>query len=363
MMIFSTLGRYFFKRYIITAIWFLLGVSGIIFLADFSETSRRLSGLAGYSVAGALAMTAMRVPLILQQTIPTVSLFIGMTVLIALNRRYELVVTRAAGISVWQFTLPFAVGAFLIGVFTIGVLNPAAAWGQRQSQALESAWREQSGKAKPSHFLPWIRQISGGEDTIIGGKSYRDGGTTLIDVVVFHFDKQGAVTMRQDAKSAKLEDGYWQLNDVLENRPGEIPKRYPTAQLRTNLKQEYIQESLAAPETVAFFDLSRKIEISKSFGISTKALETQFHSLLSLPILLVAMTLIAATVSLKFSRFAQSRSMILGGIVSGFVLYVVTVLVKAFGSSGAIPPFVAVWIPVIVATALGATILLHQEDG
>jgi lipopolysaccharide export system permease protein len=39
------------------------------------------------------------------------------------------------------------------------------------------------------------------------------------------------------------------------------------------------------------------------------------------------------------------------------------VLVKAFGSSGVVPPFVATWIPVIVAMAIGATILLHQEDG
>ncbi len=28
-----------------------------------------------------------------------------------------------------------------------------------------------------------------------------------------------------------------------------------------------------------------------------------------------------------------------------------------------VPPFVATWIPVIVALAFGATILLHQEDG
>ena len=91
---------------------------------------------------------------------------------------------------------------------------------------------------------------------------------------------------------------------------------------------------MTQPESIDFFDLSNRIAIAKSFGFSTKALETQFHSLLSLPLLLVAMTLIAATVSLKFSRFNQSRSVILGGILSGFVLYVVTVLVKAFGSSG-----------------------------
>lgn len=362
-MIFSTLGRYFFRRYITTALWFLLGVSAIIFLADFSETSRRMSGLSSYSVLGGLAMTAMRVPLILQQTIPTLGLFIGMTVLIALNRRYELVVTRAAGISVWQFISPFAAGAFLLGIATLLVVNPLAAWGQRESATLEASWREASNRTRASKFVPWIRQISGDDDTVIGGKTYQDGGTLLLDVVVFHFDKDGAVTMRQDARSAKLEDGYWLLTDVLENRPGEIPVRRESAQVRTNLRQEYLQESLAQPETVAFFDLSRKIEVGKSFGISTKALETQYHSLLSLPLLLVAMTLIAATVSLKFSRFAQSRSVILGGIVAGFVLYVVTVLVKAFGSSGAIPPFVAVWVPVIVATALGATVLLHQEDG
>ncbi len=362
-MIFSTLGRYFFQRYLVTAFWFLLGVSAIIILADFSETTRKLSGLTEYNVLGALAMTLMRLPLILQQTIPTLSLFIGMTVLIALNRRYELVVTRAAGISVWQFIFPFIVGSFLLGLFTILVINPVGAWGQRESVSMEASWRQASNRAKASKFVPWIRQISDGEDVIIGAKSYRDQGAELIDVVVFHFDKGGSVLMRQDARTAKLEDGYWLLTDVLENRPGEIPARKPTEQVRTNLKQEYLQESLELPENVAFLDLSRKIEISRSFGISTKALETQFHSLLSLPILLVAMTLIAATVSLKFSRFAQSRSMILGGIVSGFVLYVVSVLVKAFGSSGAIPPFVAVWIPVVVATAVGATILLHQEDG
>ena len=136
-----------------------------------------------------------------------------------------------------------------------------------------------------------------------------------------------------------------------------------TAKVSTNLKQEFIQERLAQPETVDFLGLPAKIRAARSFGVSTYALETQFHSLISMHILLVAMTLISATVSLKFSRFNQSQTMIFGGVVSGFVLYVITVLVKAFGSSGVVPPFVAAWIPVVVAMFLGTTLLLHQEDG
>ncbi|WP_112961334.1 LPS export ABC transporter permease LptG [Agrobacterium sp. fls2-241-TYG-188a] len=361
-MMFGTLARYFLRRYAITTFWFLLGVSAIIFLADFSETARRMSGLPGYSVPAALGLTALRLPLILQQTVPFIALFVGMTTLISLNRRYELVVTRAAGISAWQFIMPFVGGAVILGILSVTVLNPIAAWGESQSLAVEAGWRNEGGASR-QQILPWLRQSSGGQDTIIGAKSFEDNGTMLKDVVLIHLDKDGNILKRQDARSAKLEDGYWLLNDVAEITPGHVPTREATAKISTNLRQEFVQERLTQPETVAFFDLSRKIEIAQSFGLSSKALETQYHFLLSMPFLLVAMTLIAATVSLKFSRFAQSRSVILGGIVSGFVLYVVTVLVRAFGSSGVVPPFVAVWVPVVVALALGATILLHQEDG
>ena len=362
-MIFGTLGRYFFRRYMVTTGWFFLGVIGIVFLVDFSDTAGRMSGLPGYTLTSGLIMAAVRLPLLLQQTVPFIALFVGMTVLIGLNRKYELVVARAAGISVWQFMSPFLAGAFLLGLFTMTVLNPLAAWGQRQAAFVETDWRGGKASANKSQQVPWIRQISASDDVIIGAHTIQDDGTLLIDAVFIHFDSSGHVILRQDAASAKLEDGYWLLKNVMERRPGEVVVRKAEVQLRTNLKRDFVQQRLTAPETIAFFDLSNRIAAAKSFGIPTKALETQFHSLLSEPLLLVAMTLIAATVSLKFSRFNQSRSVILGGILSGFVLYVITVLVKAFGSSGVVPPFVATWIPVVVALSLGATILLHQEDG
>jgi lipopolysaccharide export system permease protein len=310
-------------------------------------------------------MTAVRLPLILQQTVPFIALFVGMTVLIGLNRKYELVVTRAAGISVWQFMSPFIAGSFLLGIGVDDRAQSACGLGTAPGSVLvESDWRgDERGSSNSAPQVPWIRQISGQDDVIIGAHSVLEDGTLLVDAVLIHFDSTGHIILRQDAASAKLEDGYWLLKNVIERRPGEIAPRKDEVQVRTNLKQDFVQQRLTAPETIAFFNLSSRIEAAKSFGIPTKALETQFHSLLSQPLLLVAMTLIAATVSLKFSRFNQSRSVILGGILSGFVLYVITVLVKAFGSSGVVPPFVATWIPVTVALALGATILLHQEDG
>ena len=44
--------------------------------------------------------------MIMLQTVPFVGLFSAMATLVSLNRRYELVIARSAGISAWQFLLP-----------------------------------------------------------------------------------------------------------------------------------------------------------------------------------------------------------------------------------------------------------------
>ncbi|MCO6186516.1 LPS export ABC transporter permease LptG [Rhizobium sp. L1K21] len=360
-MIFSTLGRYFFTRYVITVCWFFAGIVGIIFLIDLSENSGRFSSLPGFSYTSALFLTLMRLPQFLQQTVPFITLFSGMATMIALNRKYELVVTRAAGISVWQFMSPFLAGALLTGILAVTVLNPLSAYSSSAALTLESSLRGTQNTSFSS--VPWLHDIGKDQDIILGAKGVDATGTQLIEAVFFHFDSQGNITLRQDAATASLKDGYWQLNDVMETVPGEPVRNLKTAQVRTSLKREFLQERLSSAETIGFFEIPERIAAARAYGISTRALETQFHSLLSLPFLLIAMTLIAGTVSLKFSRFSQSKFMIFGGIMTGFMLYVVTVLVRVFGSSGAVPPFVATWTPVVIALSAGATILLHQEDG
>lgn len=362
-MIAGTLFRYFLKRHLQTIFWFFLGVTALIFLIDFINTAGVRSDIPGFTWLDALFLTAMRAPLILQQTVPFIMLLAGITTLVSLNRRQEMVVTRAAGISVWQFMMPFVTGAVITGLIALFVLNPLAAAGQRMAQQIEVDTKATKQLSRRNQPIPWLRQITSDDDVIIGAQTVADNGTSLMDAVFIHFGPESRIVLRQDAASAKLKDGYWLLNKVTETRPGQIPVVRETAQVRTNLKREFIQERLSQPEAVDFLGLPAKIEAAHSFGVSTYALETQFHSLISMPFLLIAMTLISATVSLKFSRFNQSQTMIFGGVVSGFVLYVVTVLVKAFGSSGVVPPFVAAWIPVVVAMFLGTTLLLHQEDG
>lgn len=358
-----TLGRYFFNRYVVITGWFLAGIFSLVFIIDFTETASRFGNLPGYTLQLGFTMTALRVPMVMQLTVPFVALFSAMTTLISLNRKHELVVARAAGISAWQFLLPSCVGALLFGVATVLLLNPLAARGVAASEEIESTLRSGFSNVVSARSAPWLRQSTPQGDTIIGARAVRDSGMTLSDAVFIHIDPDGNVTMREDAQEARLADGFWQLKGVRRVRPGEKPESIGASKLATGLRPEFVEERLARPEATPFFELGAKIEAARAFGYSANAFAMQYHSLVAMPLLLVAMTLIAATVSMRFVRLGQSGYLIVGGIVAGFLLYVVSTLVRAFGSSGIVPPVFAAWFPVVIAMFLGVTFLLYKEDG
>ncbi|MER8806126.1 LPS export ABC transporter permease LptG [Mesorhizobium australicum] len=357
-----TLGRYFFFRYVAITIWFFIGLLALVFLIDFTELSGRTTGLPGFTYGTAMAISGLRMPMIMLQTVPFVGLFSAMATLVSLNRRYELVIARSAGVSAWQFLLPCCIGALLFGVVSVGIINPLAAHAFSLSEQIETELRSGKSNTVSAHAAPWIRQKTSSGDTIIGARAILDQGLEMADAVFFILDQQGNIVERKDAARAYLRDGYWELQDVKTFRNGTIQ---PVASDRvpTNLKPEFVQERLARPETIPFYDLPGKIEVARSFGLKANAFAMQFDSLVALPFLLVAMTLIAATVSMRFARMGQSATMILGGVVAGFLLYVVSVLVKAFGVAGFVPTAIAAWVPVVVAMFFGVTFLLYKEDG
>lgn len=362
-MIGATLGRYFFLRYISITFWFFAGVSALVFIVSFTEFSGRFGVLPGYTAGLALAVAGLQTPTIMQQAIPFIALISGIATLVSLNRKYELVVARSAGISAWQFLTPICFGAFVCGLVALLALNPLAASGLERSQSIEANLRGAEPGVGSQGGSPWIKQRTGEGETIIGAHTVLDQGLELAGAIFLRIDRGGSIHERIDARVAYLRDGHWEIVDATRIRDGALPERIETTTITTNLTPEFVLERLANPETIPIYELPRKIAAARSFGLGADAFATHFHSLLAMPVLLVVMTLIAATVSMRFARMGQSATIILGGVLAGFLLYVVSVLVKAFGSAGFVPPVAAAWFPVLVAGFFGVTFLLYREDG
>jgi len=232
-----TLGRYFFFRYVAITVWFFIGLLALVFLIDFTELSGRIVGLPGFTYGSAFAISALRMPMIMLQTVPFVGLFSAMATLVSLNRKYELVIARSAGVSAWQFLLPCCIGALLFGVLSVGIINPIAAHAFSWSEQIETELRSGKSNAVSPDATPWIRQKTNSGDTIIGARAILSQGLEMSDAVFFVLSAQGDIVERKDAARAFLRDGYWELQDVKVFKNGTV-RSLASDRVVTNLKPE-----------------------------------------------------------------------------------------------------------------------------
>lgn len=361
----STLQIYIFNYMLRMTFYFLIGLGSLIFLIDFSELNNRLSEISSYAVSDGLLLAAARLPFILQVALPLVILAGTMATLMQLNKKNELVVARSAGVSAWQFLMPTWFAAAIIGLAAVIVVNPLATKGFSLANEMENQLRGRAPTVGPfSGQKPWLRQSAeNGGHYLIGAERVSSNGVVLLDAAFLHIDDKGDIIERFDSPRTLLLDGMWVLRDARSSRAGEPTREIGQKNIVTSLDRSVITDALIPPEMIPFFELADQIDKARAFGVPSNPFRMQYHSLMSQPALLIAMALIAATVSLRFARLGHSVEMIFGGIVAAFMLYVVTEVAKSFGAAGIISPILAAWIPVVAAGMFGIAYLLHREDG
>ena len=357
-----TLNRYFLRTYLVSFLSAFVAIFALVYLVDIVEVARR-SRFDDLGFGTMVLFSALRVPSFMGQALPFIVLFSSIYTLLQFNRRLELVVARAAGVSLWQILLPFVFGSLLLGLSATFLYNPVSAWTLRLADTVQGAETGGSGLSNAGTDVPWLRQQAEGVSSIINAKNVARQGNALGQVSAFIFDDAGQVVERVDAPNARLTEGAWILNRARITRIGYPPRTETTFRLPTSLRPEYVEQRLSDPEAISIWDLGSKIEVAASLGFNVMAFRMQWNTLVAQPALFIAMTLLAATVATRFSRSGQSGRMIAAGVMAGFVLYVITFLAKALGSNAVVPPVMAAWFPVLAAGLFGVTLLLHQEDG
>ena len=146
----------------------------LIFFVDFIEMLRR-AGNYNVDVSGFLLawITLLRLPSFSELTLPFAVLIGTVGIFLMLSRSSELIIVRAAGVSVWQFVLPAIIVAFLLGIVFVAFYNPLAALARAEAERIYTrrlrprqdtllktqnagAWLREDGADGPSviHALP-----------------------------------------------------------------------------------------------------------------------------------------------------------------------------------------------------------------
>jgi lipopolysaccharide export system permease protein len=358
-----TLSRYFGLRFLSAVFAVFAGAFVLVAMVDFIEMLRRTQDLPDVSTLVVAKITLYRVPFVTERVLPFAVLVATMFCYLNLSRRLELVVARAAGVSAWQFIAPAIVIALLIGVATTTLYNPLSAHLRERSTQLEADLSPQQGGFRTSPASLWVRQRSDDGQAIINAKSSRQQGVELAGVSIFRFDPSGAFRDRIEAKSAVLEPGFWRIEEARIHANGVAAVDRESYRIKTTLTRAQVGESLATPETVPFWQLSKHIEAAENAGLTAVAYRLQYLQLLAQPFYLVAMVLLAAAVSLRFFRMGGVQKVVLSGVAAGFVIYVLAKLSGDMSKAGLLPPLAAAALPPLLGGIGGFLTLLYQEDG
>ncbi len=312
----------------------------LIFLIDFVELLRESGKRGGVGVGLLAYLTLLRLPAYAELTLPFAGLAGSIGAFLLLSRSSELVVMRAAGMSVWQFIRPGIAVAGLIGAVATAVYNPLSASARAHSERLtaellgdEKNLFQQKGNAA------WLRQDGVDGPSVMTAGSSADQGA--------HARPRHRLRVRPRTSGCEpvskpprrnSADGVWTLTKATVTRVGKPPETVPVlsgenlsfgnaGRRRTGLDDRHFV--LAAAGCHRPRPQGRR---------GAAALMVQYQSLLARPLLMIAMVLLAATVSLKSFRFGKVRSRIITGLIGGFTFFILAEVSRQLGVAGLTTP-------------------------
>lgn len=352
------------------AVQFLMGVvliySIFLVLAFSIDIVDLLNRTASHNVptSTAIGMAVLQLPYLGQKMLPFAILLGGVFTFVRLSRSRELVATRAAGVSAWDFLLPPLTVAVFIGVFTVTVFTPISARMFSQFAGLEARYvKGMESRLSVSMNGLWLRQGDTDRQSVIHALRVAQQGEHLEDVMVLLYGANDRFTGRIDAKSADLKENFWVLNDAWVSDLRGIPVHHKQYRLATTLTPEQIVESSTAPDALSFWDLPNYIRAAQSAGFSASRYQLYLYTLYALPALFAAMVFMAASFSLKLGREAGMAKVILFSAACGFGVFFFQSLTTVLGRSGAVPILLAATAPALASILIGMTLIFSHEDG
>ncbi|WP_417520062.1 LPS export ABC transporter permease LptG [Minwuia sp.] len=362
----TTLNLYLIRHFLV-GIGIVLALLGLVmFTAETVEHLRRAGNNDDVGFGLVLQLSLYKLPSVLGKLWPFVALFGAMLALTRLARSSELVVARASGVSVWQILGPLVIAALLLGAFLVTAFNPlAAALTSRYEQMFNASFKGQTSEITVSANTGlWLRERAADGHQVVYARTVADSGTVLQNATFFTFADGNRFLRRIDTREAVLTKGAWRLTDATVTAPDVPPERFPVLSVPTSLTLAQIVDSLAAPDTLSFWQLPGFIKLLERSGFNGLAHRLHWHSLLALPLLLAAMVLLAATFCLRISeRKGGTGWVFFLGAMSGFGIFFITDVVEAFGSAGKLPVVLAAWTPAAVTSMCAVAAMFHLEDG
>ncbi len=371
-MLASRLERYIFRRNLRMFLLVMLVITSIIWLVDTIEQIRTIGTRAELSLAEAIYLSALKLPMLIEQILPFTLLIAAILAYRQMSLQAELIVIRASGLSAWRFLSPICILAGLVGLITMMVISPLGAnlAKQFENERAQLLNQEKTNISATDAGL-WMSEGDAHLQRIIHAKSMDATGNQLRDVKIFEERRGDAksvstgsmIKRRLNAEQATLEKGSWKLETVREIYPDQSTITYSQMSLQTELRPDDLMDGFLKPRTVTFWSLPDFIRRFQLSGLDATPYQLRWYGLITLPVLFAAMALIGALAGLRLARLGNIAVQAGFALSAGLILFVSLEITKSLALNGLVAVWLAAWIPPLLGALSCLLLLAYREDG
>lgn len=329
----------------------LLGIESFIeFIAELPSM-----GVANYNILSVFAFVGMQLPSDLYQLFPIAGFLGSLIGLGRLATTSELIIMRAAGVSIARIAWA-VVKAALLMLVVITIIGEwlAPTW---QYQAMQLKERQMQHKIDPwSSEGLWLHQ---GQSFVHIGNIV--SGSEVQDISRFDFDTQDHLLSSLSAQTAFLEKGVWQLKQVSVTKltPMEAKvEHFDTLPLGFTFQPELLQKKTQLEsDQQTITALWNNIQYRRQAGLLANELESAFWARVLQPFTTVIMICLGVPFIFGSLRSASMSARILTGIIVGFVFYMLNQFIGPIALVYQWPAWIAGSLPTVLFLLIYAALL------
>lgn len=336
-----------------TVLLAILGVTAALLMLDlvFSLLAELEDLHGGYGFLEALQFILLTLPRRLYQLIPTGTLLGALVALGALANNSELVVMRAAGVSLLQIlwaalrpVLLVALAGLLMGEY----LAPYT------EQIAQSGRAVALGGAKLQHSRTGVWHREGNEYIHVNAVS---PGGRLFGVTRLRLDESGRLQQASQARTAVFQSDHWSMEDVevteLGQREARI-SRFDTLAWYTSLDPKLLALLTLDPENLSTTGLWQYANYLDEQGLDAAPYFLAFWNKVLQPLMMCAMLFIAVSYAFGPLRQVTMGLRVMAGILTGLVLRYFQELTGTMSLVYGFSPLLAALLPLVLGATVGA---------
>lgn len=337
----------------IMVLFVLTGLQGfILFVSLIGDI-----GKADFGIWQAFLYVCLEIPYHVYLFFPMASLLGCLIGLGMLANRSELVVLRAAGMSIGQITLAvFKVAIVMILCMTIAgemVLPKLVLWANDlKTQAIHGRNSLQTSKGL------WLHVES---DILMIGEVV--SSTELRDIEQFHFDSNRRVEFVRRIQSVIRQDGAWMISSAVQTQLTE-----PTLTVSTVtrvpwdvvLDPRWLRVSQHEPDEMTFRELQQFLTVHKLSKINIRHYELNYWQRIVLPFTTLVMMLLAIPFIFGSLRSTGMGSKLMFGALMGFSFYILNRLCGSLSEIYQFSTIIAAIGPTAICAGLGVYLMYRK---